>query len=237
MIGASAAEDADPRMDTALHCAIANGYAFITMKKYGRTYHLPISPGATSDDKVMAMLDGLMIGDLVITEKMDGENTTIYRGGSHARSPDSRYHSSRDWLKAFAASISPQLADGERIVGENLYARHSIGYDDLPSYFLGFAWIIDDEVQSWDLTQARFKELGIVPVSTLYRGPYKAGLFEDTAASLDKTKQEGFVVRIADAFLETEMPVRMGKYVRDNHVQSETHWMQSELIPNRLANS
>ncbi len=174
MIGASAAEDADPRMDTALHCAIANGYAFITMKKYGRTYHLPISPGATSDDKVMAMLDGLMIGDLVITEKMDGENTTIYRGGSHARSPDSRYHSSRDWLKAFAASISPQLADGERIVGENLYARHSIGYDDLPSYFLGFAWIIDDEVQSWDLTQARFKELGIVPVSTLYRGPYKA---------------------------------------------------------------
>ncbi len=33
------------------------------------------------------------------------------------------------------------------------------------------------------------------------------------------------------------MPVRMGKYVRDNHIQSETHWMQSELIPNRLANS
>ena len=62
-------------------------------------------------------------------------------------------------------------------------------------------------------------------------------LFEDTAASLDRTKQEGFVVRIADAFLEAEMPVRMGKYVRDNHVQSETHWMQSELIANRLANS
>ncbi|XKM42240.1 RNA ligase family protein [Rhizobium ruizarguesonis] len=98
-----------------------------------------------------------MIADLVITEKMDGENTTIHRGGSHARSPDSRYHSSRDWLKAFAAGISPQLADGERIVGENLYARHSIGYDDLPSYFLGFAWIIEGEVQSWDLTLARFR--------------------------------------------------------------------------------
>jgi hypothetical protein len=220
-----------------LHSTVATGYAFITMKKYGRTYHLPISPGATSDDKVMAKLDGLVIGDLVITEKMDGENTTIHRGRSHARSPDSRYHSSRDWLKAFAAGISPQLADGERIVGENLYARHSIGYDDLPSYFLGFAWIIEGEVQSWDLTLARFEELSTVPVSTLYRGPYKTGLFEDTAASLDRTKQEGFVVRIADAFLEAEMPVRMGKYVRDNHVQSETHWMQSELIANRLANS
>ncbi|MGO8085414.1 RNA ligase family protein, partial [Rhizobium leguminosarum] len=60
-----------------------------------------------------------------------------------------------------------------RIVGENLYARHSIGYDDLPSYFLCFSWIIDGEVQSWYLTLARFEELSIVPVSTLYRGPYK----------------------------------------------------------------
>ncbi|MDR9760926.1 RNA ligase family protein [Rhizobium redzepovicii] len=207
------------------------------MKKYGRTYHLPISPGATSDDKVMATLDGLMIGDLIITEKMDGENTTIHRGGSHARSPDSRYHPSRDWLKAFSAGIQPQLADGERVIGENLYARHSVGYDDLPSFFLGFAWIVHDEVQSWDLTLARFEELGIVPVPTLYRGPYEAGLFEQTAASLNRTRQEGFVVRTADAFPEADMSVRMGKYVRANHVQSETHWMQSELIPNRLANS
>lgn len=220
-----------------LHCAIANRYVLIIMKKYGRTYHLPISPGATSDDKVMATLDGLMVGDLLITEKMDGENTTIHRRGSHARSPDSRYHPSRDWIKAFAAGIQPQLADGERVVGENLYARHSVGYNDLRSYFLGFAWTIDDEVQSWDLTQTRFEELGIVPVPTLYRGPYKAGLFEETAASLDRARQEGFVVRIADAFPEAEMSVRMGKYVRSGHVQSETHWMQSELIPNRLANS
>ena len=79
--------------------------------------------------------------ELIITEKMDGENTTIHRGGSHARSPDSRYHPSRDWLKAFSAGIQPQLADGERVIGENLYARHSVGYDDLPSFFLGFAWI------------------------------------------------------------------------------------------------
>lgn len=96
------------------------------MKKYGRTFHLQLSPGATSDDKIMASLDGLVVEDLVITEKMDGENTTIHRAGTYARSPDSRNHPSRDWLKAFAAGISPQLRDSERIVGENLYARHSV---------------------------------------------------------------------------------------------------------------
>ena len=205
------------------------------MKKYGRTFHLPISPGATSDDKIMRSLSGLMVNDLVVTEKMDGENTTIHRAGSHARSPDSRYHPSRDWLKAFAAGISPYLSEGERIVGENLYARHSVGYDALPSYFLGFAWIIGDEVQAWDLTLARFEELGIRPVPTLYRGPYRNGLFDDLAESLDLTRQEGFVARIADAYAETAMPESMGKYVREGHVQSEVHWMKAGLIPNRLA--
>lgn len=205
------------------------------MKKYGRTFHLPTSPGATSDDKIMSSLDGLMAEDLVVTEKMDGENTTIHASGSHARSPDSRYHPSRDWLKAFAAGISPYLAEGERIVGENLYARHSVAYEALTSYFLGFAWIIGNEVQTWDLTQARFEELGIQPVPMLYRGPYRPSLFDDLAQALDLTKQEGFVARIAGSFMESDMPRRVGKYVREGHVQSETHWMKAELIPNRLA--
>ena len=205
------------------------------MKKYGQTFHLPISPGATSDDKIMPSLDGLMVDDLVVTEKMDGENTTIHRAGSHARSPNSRYHPSRDWLKAFAAGISPYLSEGERIIGENLYARHSVGYHALPSYFLGFAWIIDDEVQAWDLTLARFEELGIRAVPTLYRGPYRNGLFDDLAKSLDLSRQEGFVARTADAFAGRAMPDSMGKYVRRGHVQSEIHWMKAELIPNRLA--
>ncbi|MYM54975.1 RNA ligase family protein [Thalassovita mangrovi] len=205
------------------------------MKKYGRTFHLPISPGATSDDKIMSSLEGLNESDLVVTEKMDGENTTIHSGGSHARSPDSRYHPSRDWLKAFAAAVSPQLAENERIVGENLYARHSVAYDALPSYFLGFAWIIGDEIQPWDLTLLRFEELGITPVPTLYRGAYTADLVVELAGSLDLTSQEGFVVRIAGAFQEADMPTRMGKYVREGHVQSETHLMKADLIPNRLA--
>lgn len=207
------------------------------MKKYGRTFHLPISPGATSDDKIMSSLDGLMVDDLVVTEKMDGENTTIHAGGSHARSPDSRYHPSRDWLKAFAAGVSPYLAEGERVIGENLYARHSIGYDALSSYFLGFAWIVGDEVQSWDRTQARFEELGIQPVPMLYRGPYRPALFNELAQALDLTKQEGFVARIAGSFVESDMSKRIGKYVRQGHVQSQTHWMKAELIPNGIADA
>lgn len=204
------------------------------MRKYGRTYHIPISPGATSDDKVMSTLAALDVSDLVITEKMDGENTTIHQNGTHARSPDSKYHPSRDWLKAFASGISYALAPNERVVGENLFARHSVAYTDLPSYFLGFALIIDDKVQSWDDTLDRFSQLGIQPVKTLYRGPFKANLFEETAKSLNLETQEGFVVRTSAAFLESQMPTHMGKYVREGHVQSDVHWTKAELVPNRL---
>lgn len=208
---------------------------FEAMKKYGRTFHLPISLGTTSDDKIMSALDGLMVDDLVITEKTDGENTTIHSSGTHARSPDSCYHPSRDWIKAFAASISPQLENDERIVGENLFAKHSVAYEELPSYFLGFSWIVGHDIQSWDRTLLRFEELGITPVMELYRGPFTNRLFEEIADQLDLTKQEGFVARDAAGFNENKMPLCMGKYVRANHVQSETHWMNSELVPNRLA--
>jgi hypothetical protein len=183
----------------------------------------------------MTSLNGLKVDDLLVTEKMDGENTTIHCSGTHARSPDSRYHPSRNWIKRFAANISPFLEENERIVGENLFARHSIAYDALPSYFLGFAWIVDGEVQPWDLTLNRFKSLGITPVPSLYRGPFKDGLFEDLASALDTSKHEGFVVRIAGAYCEADMQTYMGKYVRNGHVQSDKHWMHADLIPNTLA--
>ena len=139
------------------------------MPTCGRTFHLPQSPGASADDMVMASLDRLRGPDLAVTQKMDGRNMTIHAGGTHARNSDSRHQPSRDWLKAFAAGISSQLALDERIAGENLRARHAVAYDALPSYFLGFAWVTGGTVRSWDETLARFAELGIVTMPLLPR--------------------------------------------------------------------
>jgi len=205
------------------------------MKKYGRTYHLPASPGVMSDDKVLRNLSVLNSADeVVFTEKMDGENTTIHQAGCHARSPDSGYHASRDWMKAFAAGVSPSLSENERIVGEYLFARHSVAYDGLQSYFLGFAWIVDGVVQSWDATLDRFDALGIHPVSALHRGSFNDAAVNMVLADLDLNQQEGFVVRTTAEFQEADMGTHMAKYVRADHVQSETHWMKSVIIRNGL---
>ncbi|UWQ33965.1 RNA ligase family protein [Leisingera sp. M527] len=204
-------------------------------RKYGRTFHLPQSPGAASDDKIMLDTSALLAEpEVIITEKMDGENTTVHSGGCHPRSPDARYHPSRDWMKAFAAGISPGLAQGERIVGEYLYARHAIAYEALPSYFLGFAWILNGVIQPWEETLARFAELGIVSVPVLYRGPPSGQVLRETISGMDLERQEGCVIRTARGFAETDMQRLLAKYVRADHVQTDVHWMNAEIIRNGL---
>lgn len=69
---------------------------FSTCVKYSRTHHLPWSPGLTDDDRVMPSLDAFIGQRVIVTEKMDGENTSMYRDNIHARSLDGRNHSSRN---------------------------------------------------------------------------------------------------------------------------------------------
>jgi hypothetical protein len=111
----------------------------VTPVKYPRTFHLPWSQGATDDDKVLSSVKHFEGKEVVISEKKDGENTTIYSDGyCHARSLDSAHHPSRSWVKSLASSLVGSIPEGWRICGENLYARHSISYEALPSYFMVF---------------------------------------------------------------------------------------------------
>lgn len=65
-----------------------------TKVKYPRTFHLPYSLTLTDDDKRLES-DGhfKLFDEVVVTEKMDGENTTVYQDGRiHARSLDGDSH-------------------------------------------------------------------------------------------------------------------------------------------------
>jgi hypothetical protein len=136
--------------------------------------------------------------EVVITEKMDGENTTMYTDHLHARSLDSRHHPSRDWVKMFWGSINYLIPNGWRICGENVYARHSIAYDDLETYFYGFSiWDENNVALSWDDTLYYFEEMfNIRPVPTLFRGTFTEEAVLKVIDSLDPFTQEGFVIRV-----------------------------------------
>ena len=202
-------------------------------RKYPRTLHLPFSQGVGSDDKVLTTLDHFEGREVVVTIKYDGENTSLYRDGFHARSLDSRHHPSRDWLKSFHATFAHDIPDGFRVCGENLYAQHSIAYE-LTSYFKGFSVWHEDTALSWDDTLEFFQLLGIEPVDVIYRGAFSETQLKQLAASLDTKTQEGFVVRLATAFCYEDFAASVAKWVRPNHVQTDEHWMHRPVVPNRL---
>jgi hypothetical protein len=199
---------------------------FVEYVKYPRTYHLPWSPGKTEDDRTMQDLSVFEGKRVIVTRKMDGENFSGYSTYCHARSIDGRSHYTRDWAKNFWMQRSYELPEGWRVCAENLYAVHSIKYENLPGYLLGFSiWNEFNHCLSWDDTVEWFNLLDIPMVPVLYDGIWdeakiKALYNEKT----DVGTHEGYVVRIADAFEYKDFKTSVAKYVRANHVTSQKHW-------------
>ena len=166
---------------------------------------------------------------------MDGENTTIYRDGVHARSIDSQGHPSRDWVRMFQGQIGHLIPESMRLCGENLYARHSIAYHDLSSYFLLFSIWEGDCCLSWDEIEewAALLELTLVPI--LYRGVWSEQIARELCSELDLERQEGYVVRPTSSLLREDFSERVYKWVRPHHVQTDDHWMYQPVIPNFLS--
>ena len=206
--------------------------------KYPRTKHLPWSESWSSDDLKSDQGDHLYPSgtQVVVTEKLDGENTTLYRDGLHARSIDSRHHPSRTWVKSLQGRIGHLIPPRFRICGENMYARHSIPYDQLLSYFYVFSVWEEDRCLSWDDTTEWAALLGLHCVPTLYQGAWNPEVIRELSQSLDLSKQEGYVVRPLQAFQFSEFSHSVYKWVRKNHVQTDQHWMRSKIVPNRLVN-
>jgi len=167
---------------------------------------------------------------------MDGENTSLYTDHSHARSIDSRGGEDRAWVKQFWSTISYEIPDWWRICGENLWAEHSIHYNNLKSYFYGFSiWNDMNECLDWDSTIEWFELFNIVSVPVLYDGIWDEKKIREIEKTLDFEKDEGYVVRLAESFTYGQFRNSIAKYVRAGHVQTTRHWRQGRaFIPNEI---
>lgn len=205
---------------------------FVNYVKYPRTNHLPWSEGLNEDDRVLASL-GAFVGErVIVTEKMDGEQTNMYRDHYHARSVESAHHESQGWCKNFWSQICGDIPEGWRVCGENLFAKHSIGYDRLPTYFMGFGiWTERNVCLSWDETLEWFQLLGVTPVPVLYDGVFDESLIKGLYNSdTDWETREGYVVRVARSFGYGEFRNCVGKFVRKGHVQTTKHWKHGQRV-------
>jgi len=210
---------------------------FCDYVKYPRTLHLNFGQEIPKDDRILgdnSQFDGRRV---VVTEKLDGENVTLYCDYMHARSIDGQNHPSRNWLKNFHSKMAHDIPSGWRICGENMFAKHTIFYDDLESYFYLFSvWDHQNRCLGWDETVEWAGLLGVKTVPVIYDGVWVEknikGLCQDT-------KREGFVVRTRDGFFYGDFRSSVAKFVnptfRDKLKEEDTyHWRFRQIIKNGL---
>lgn len=204
--------------------------------KYPRTFHVPWSPGRGSDDKVLRDTSHFRGIRLVVTEKMDGENTTMTRNFCYARSLDSADHESQHYIKGIHARIKHQLSEDIRLHGENLFAKHSIKYNNLDDYFLVFAAsdIRENIFLSFDQTAEICRDLRLYMAPTLLYN-CKWSDIEHRHSFWDVMDgHEGWVVRNISEFSIPDFKLNAAKFVRENHVQTADHWKNKRIERNEL---
>jgi len=221
--------------------------------KYPRTMNFPWSDSNSSDDVWWKNVSAFEGKEIVMTEKLDGECTTIYPDGHvHARSLDSNHHPSRSWIKALAAQICRDIPEGYRICGENLYAYHSIFYTELPSYFFVYGIYNGNICISWDETTELCELLELETVPVIYKGIWnekvpalwkEKGKFPTFSSDVEyptfpedfkECSAEGYVIRLAEEFPYSDFGKVCAKYVRPNHVQTDQNWMSRQVISNQI---
>jgi RNA ligase len=215
-------------------------------KKYGRTYQYPFSPGTTSDDRINHTYwqNIQQIDKLIHTEKLDGENNCLSRHGVFARSHAAPTVSA--WTNQIRQKwelIKNDLGNLE-IFGENLFAIHSIEYQQITSHFYVFGVREFDRWLSWEETKfyAQMLDFETVPVIKTIQNFVDENIFKQDVLSIIsqpsifdsvdfQTQQpctmEGIVSRNMDEYLVEDFEKNVFKYVRKGHVKTDEHWTRN----------
>ena len=213
------------------------------------TRHLGVlGDGSVRDDKVMtsAERDAFLRESVIIEEKIDGANLGISfsaagevllqnRGHRLSLPTTGQWHPLNDWLRWRRDALYADLKEQYILFGEWCYAKHSVVYDALPDWFIGFD-VYDKRAArflSCALRDGFLESLGIACVPCLGRGHYD---FASIAALIvhsrfGSSQAEGvYLRRDSGDWLEDRT-----KLVHPNFLSSiDEHWSRKPLSRNHI---
>ena len=206
--------------------------------KFPSMLYLPFSPSIAGE---VGVIKNLLKYPCIITIKMDGSNVKLTNKYVAARNGQQANHKSFDYLKAFHKIICYKIPEHLIVFGEWLYAKHSIRYTKLKNYLQLFA-IFDIKNHmwlAWEDVETMANNLGVitVPVIKEVKYDYDYELIKDVTkigADVIADGHEGLVIRSMFPFHESQFTIRMMKYVRANHVQTDIHWSNKPIIRNEV---
>jgi len=217
--------------------------------KFPSTPHLTLPDGIhIRGEKLLSESerDAFLRHELVVEEKVDGANLGIsfdvdgniraQNRGSYLHLPESgQWKKLGEWMASRTNTLFDHLADRYILFGEWCYAQHSVPYDWLPDWFLGFD-IYDKRALRFLSCNRRdefLEKMSIAQVPIIARGHFT---FRDIPKLLSQSKfgsqpAEGLYLR----FDQDEQLGQRAKLVRPAFIQSiGQHWSQSEIRPNQL---
>lgn len=218
--------------------------------RFPHTPHLAwLGPGQPRDDKLLGPdeVADLLAGEVVVEEKIDGANlgfSTSEDGDLRCQNrgsyldPSSAHPQFKPlwpWLATRRADLVDALWPDAILFGEWCFAVHSVRYDALPDWFLGFDVYDRSAGAFWDTARrdALLARVGLRPVPRLARGRFDPG---GLAALLGPSRvgsgpMEGLVTR-REVGGHT---VARAKLVRAEFTQAiDAHWSRGRLVQNRL---
>lgn len=226
--------------------AVSNGFV-----RFPHTPHLAwLGGGTPRDDKVLSLTEAnaLLSGEVVVEEKVDGANLGLSLdtagqlqaqnrgqflmtpiGGQFVRLPQ--------WLAVHGDSLKAAMSSRLIMFGEWCAARHSLGYDRLPDWWLVFD--VYDRDRGCFLPIATRNEMamniGLAVVAEVFRGHATLAslkrLLTDIPSRYRDGPMEGIVVRSASR----DALVKRAKLVRPDFTQAiESHWRKRRIEWNRL---
>lgn len=204
--------------------------------KHPKTPHLPWSETVQTDDEHITSLTPFVGREVVVTEKRDGECTSLYPDGFvHARSTTGSSHPWQTPIKRMWAEHAHELPEGWRVVGENLHAQHSIAYTNLSDWLEVFA-IFDQNntALSWEDTTEIAGMLQLRTVPVLWTGTWNEQTIRGLSNTINTATTEGLVVRVSGSFRHDQWGEYVAKWVRAGHVQTSERWA-AQWQPNTLA--
>jgi len=205
--------------------------------------------GILRGDKLVddATLQQLLLHPVTVEEKVDGANVGLWfdRGNSmqlqnRGELIGAQAHPQFDPLKAWAAIRRYQFSQvlGKRYIlfGEWCFSRHSVYYDRLPDFFLGFD-IFDRDANCFLAVPKRnnyLESMQVVIVPHIYSGNLESiRKLQDLVgnSNLGPEPMEGVYIRLDNPTCLS----KRAKYVRQSFLQpDDLHWSKRRLETNRL---
>lgn len=217
--------------------------------KFPSTSHLAIlGTNVVRNDKVMSERErnDFLNHELVIEEKVDGANLGIsfdslgnvrlQNRGSYLHAPYSgQWKKLSEWLVPKMDLLFEVLKDQFILFGEWCYAQHSVYYNRLPDWFLGFDILHKKELKFFSCQRRDeiFNNADISEVPLIKKGSFslKELISLLSNSCLSDGPMEGIYLRFDDG----DWLGKRAKLVRPEFIQSiKEHWSKRKIKTNRL---